>query len=161
MSEQAAETTLGMAQASTMLSSPQPVEAEHHSLDEDGVLPALLENAPLLPSPPPHSQDADHLNQTKPVAGFWLGFSPNLKYCIALELLCEFSTMILTVPMVSLLEQAICQRYYHNAHWTGSLDSDICGVPQIQRTLAQVRGWKAFFDTLSGMIPQQEVNCKA
>ena len=66
--------------------------------------------------------------------------------------------MILTVPMVSLLEQAICQRYYHPGRWTGSLHSDACKVPAIQRNLAQVRGWKAFFDTLSGMYPHQEEN---
>lgn len=55
--------------------------------------------------------------------------------------------MILTVPMVSLLEQAICIRYYH-----GDIPNpDLCKIPPIQRTLAEIRGWTAFFETLAGI----------
>lgn len=113
------------------------------------------ENALLLPSPSSDGEPADELDirSTKALGRFETGFSPNFWYCIMLELMCEFSTMILAVPMVSLLEQAICQRYYHHDNWTGSFDSDMCKVPAIQRSLAQVRGWKAFFDTLSGRHP--------
>lgn len=80
-----------------------------------------------------------------------LGLTQAFWWCIVLELLCEFSVMILHVPMVSLLEQAICHRNFPQDQWA-TLSPDVCKVASVQRSLAEVRGWKAFFDTLSAVI---------
>lgn len=55
--------------------------------------------------------------------------------------------MIMTVPMVSVLEQAVCVRYYH-----GDIPNpNGCKIPPIQQTLAEIRGWTASFETFAGM----------
>jgi hypothetical protein len=54
--------------------------------------------------------------------------------------------MIMTVPVVTALEQAIC---FH--HYQGAIPSPgHCKNQSIQQTLSEVRGWEAFFDTLVG-----------
>ncbi|CVK99414.1 uncharacterized protein FMAN_02256 [Fusarium mangiferae] len=53
--------------------------------------------------------------------------------------------MILTVPMVSALEHAICARHYHDNIPT----SELCKAPVIQRKLSEIRGWAASFETFS------------
>ncbi|KIW29217.1 uncharacterized protein PV07_05044 [Cladophialophora immunda] len=106
------------------------------------------EDAPLLSSQPPATTSDPKNENPHPILDIWLSFSPSFKYCIALELLCELAMMILTVPMVSLLEQAICTRYYH-----GDISNpDLCKIAPIQRTLAEVRGWTASFETLAAII---------
>lgn len=106
------------------------------------------EDAPLLGSRPLADSEINGQNSRKlhPIPDIWLDFSPSFKYCIALELLCELAVMIITVPMVSVLEQGVCLRYYR-----GDIPSpEHCKILPIQRTLAEVRGWVASFETLAG-----------
>ncbi|KAK2603984.1 hypothetical protein QQS21_003820 [Conoideocrella luteorostrata] len=106
------------------------------------------EDTPLLRSQPSTSVEVQNSRKPHPILGIWLGFSPSFKYCIGLELLCELAMMITTVPMVSVLEQAVCIRYYH-----GDLPNpDLCKISPIQQTLAEVRGWMASFETLAAII---------
>ena len=84
----------------------------------------------------------------------WL--SKLARYCLLIEFLTEFSNNVLTVPLVSLIESAICENYYHEHDQIarsslGSVDEALCKIPEIQGELAKLRGWKAFFETLSGM----------
>ena len=86
----------------------------------------------------------------------WL--SKLARYCLLIEFLTEFSNNVLTVPLVSLIERAICENYYHEHDQIarsslGSVDEALCKIPEIQGELAKLRGWKAFFETLSGMAP--------
>ena len=88
--------------------------------------------------------------------GLWL--SKLARYCLLIEFLTELSNNVLTVPLVSLLERAICENYYHGHDRItlsnlGSVDEALCKIPAIQGELAKLRGWKAFFETLSGMRP--------
>ncbi|KAF9765340.1 hypothetical protein IL306_002428 [Fusarium sp. DS 682] len=56
--------------------------------------------------------------------------------------------MILTVPMVSALEHAVCIRHHH-----GTIPSDdLCKAPSVQRSLAEIRGWAASFETFSAIV---------
>ncbi|KAF5611512.1 DNA mismatch repair MSH4 [Fusarium subglutinans] len=50
--------------------------------------------------------------------------------------------------MVSALEYAPCVRHYHDEIPT----SELCKVPSIQRSLAEIRGWAASFETFSAII---------
>ena len=89
----------------------------------------------------------------------WL--SSLARYCLLIEFLTELSNNVLTVPIVSLLERAICENYYHEHDQIalsslGSVDEALCKIPEIQAELAKLRGWKAFFETLSGM-PQAPI----
>lgn len=86
----------------------------------------------------------------------WL--SKLARYCLLIEFLTELSNNVLTVPLVSLLERAICEDYYHEHDQIalsslGPVDEALCKIPEIQGALAKLRGWKAFFETLSGMHP--------
>ena len=89
----------------------------------------------------------------------WL--SQLARYCLLIEFLTEFSNNVLTVPLVSLLERVICENYYHEHDQIAlgslrSVDEALCKIPEIQGELAKLRGWKAFFETLSGM-PQAPI----
>lgn len=82
------------------------------------------------------------------------------KYCLLLEFLVEFSNNVLTVPIISLFENAICETYYHGHSqnvlgMSKSIDESLCKIPPVQAELATLRGWKAFFETISGMLNVQ------
>ncbi|KAI1740716.1 major facilitator superfamily domain-containing protein [Xylaria scruposa] len=106
------------------------------------------EAAPLLEQRQPTSDRNQSNWKLFSILNVWSGFSPSFKYCIALELLCELAVMIITVPMVSVLEQAVCFRYYHG----DITNPELCKVLPIQRTLAEVRGWTGFFETLAAIF---------
>lgn len=113
------------------------------------------EDAPLLGSRPRADAvvDDQHHRQPHPILHIWLDFSPRFKYCILLELLCELSVMIITVPMVSVLEQGVCMRYHH-----GDIPNpDLCKILPVQQILAEVRGWMALFETLAGTAHRYSV----
>ena len=86
----------------------------------------------------------------------WL--SKLARYCLLIEFLTEFSNNVLTVPLVSLIERAVCENYYHEHDQIalsslGPVDEVLCKIPEIQGEIAKLRGWKAFFETLAGMAP--------
>ncbi|KAI1391824.1 uncharacterized protein F4822DRAFT_106113 [Hypoxylon trugodes] len=106
------------------------------------------ENEPLLDSVPPTTVGVRNDRRLYQIANIWLGFSPGFKYCIALELICELAVMITTVPMVSVLENAVCFEYYG-----GNIpQSDLCKIPPVQKILAEVRGWMASFETIAAIL---------
>ena len=85
-------------------------------------------------------------------------FSPISKitlYCMALHFLLAFFEMVLSAPLLSLFEQSLCVSYYatHDPSiigHSGSVPEALCKLPEIQRDLATVRGWKSLFDTIPG-----------
>ena len=77
------------------------------------------------------------------------------KFCLLLDFLVEFSNSLLTVPVLSLLENAVCETYYraHDQnvfHVSGSNNETLCKIAPVQAEVATLRGWKAFFETISG-----------
>ena len=58
------------------------------------------------------------------------------------------------VPLIKLLEQAICNRYYAIDELvdaaTGPISEGMCKIPAIQDELASIVGWKFSFDALPG-----------
>lgn len=79
-----------------------------------------------------------------------------VKYCLLLCFLIELSNNVLTVPFISLFERAICETYYqtHDSNISGPrrpIKEEECKIAPIQGELAKLRGWKAFFETISGM----------
>ncbi|KAF5530150.1 major facilitator superfamily transporter [Fusarium mexicanum] len=106
------------------------------------------DDEPLLGSRPSTAADCLITQRPQLVPDSWSGSSSSFKYYIGLELLCELAMMILTVPMVSALEYAICVRHYHDEIPT----SELCKAPSIQRSLAEIRGWAASFETFSAII---------
>ncbi|KAK4452014.1 hypothetical protein QBC34DRAFT_456941 [Podospora aff. communis PSN243] len=107
------------------------------------------ENAPLLGSTG-QSNGQDPPRNPHPIRDmFWPEFSPSFKYCIALELLCELAVMVITVPMVSVLERGVCLRYYPHGGIPGP---EHCKILPIQQTLAEIRGWMASFETLAAIL---------
>ncbi|CAG9942013.1 unnamed protein product [Clonostachys rosea f. rosea IK726] len=106
------------------------------------------EDAPLLSSQPSTATPVQDRRKPNAILDIWLGFSPYFKYCIGLELLSELAMMIITVPMVSILEHSLCMRHYH-----GEIpDADACKIPPIQQSLAEVRGWTASFETIAAIL---------
>ena len=81
------------------------------------------------------------------------------KYCLLLEFLLELSSNVMTVPFISIFEQALCQAHFQVHGQDGFakptlVDEVSCKIPSIQSELASLRGWKAFFETLSGKSPR-------
>lgn len=84
------------------------------------------------------------------------GFHTTFKYCLLLEFFVDFAEIVLTVPLLSLLQWAICVRHYRDSGDPigldgGSFDQDLCMIVPVQRSLARLRGGKAFFETVAGM----------
>ncbi|KAL9068134.1 MAG: hypothetical protein Q9161_006378 [Pseudevernia consocians] len=79
------------------------------------------------------------------------------KYCLTLWFLVELSGNVLMVPLISLFEKAICETYYHTHgsllldHWS-PVDEGSCKIAPIQRELAKLRGWKAFFENIAAIL---------
>jgi len=72
-----------------------------------------------------------------------------VNFCLA------FHEMILVAPYLSLFERALCKSYYTTADPSligraGWVSERYCKIPEVQRELAIIRGWKSFFDTLPG-----------
>lgn len=116
-------------------------ECSFHTLNMD------QEDAPLLSSQPSTATQVQDRRKPNAILDIWLGFSPYFKYCIGLKLLCELAMMIITVPMVSILEHSLCVHHYH-----GEIPAaDACKIPPIQQSLAEVRGGTASFETIAFM----------
>ena len=81
------------------------------------------------------------------------GFSPATYYCFALTFLLEMSNVLLTVPLITLFEQAICQTHYGPQQLSlglATMGEDPCKAAPIQSELALLRGWQASFNGISG-----------
>jgi hypothetical protein len=69
-------------------------------------------------------------------------------YFMAIHFLLAFCEMILVAPLIKLFEQSLCLTHYNFPG--GGVEEGLCKVPEIQRPLATIRGWKAMFDTIPG-----------
>ena len=70
----------------------------------------------------------------------------------ALYITFGFATLLLEVPLVALLERAICYRHFQVADSAREpLGEGACKVSEVQDVLSQMVGWKMFFDALPGM----------
>lgn len=95
---------------------------------------------------------------------FHFRLSKLAKYCLLLEFLLELSNNILTVPLISLFERAICEAYFGDqdpniSNALSHIDEASCKIPYIQSELAKLRGWKGFFETLSGTFLELSFPC--
>lgn len=114
---------------------------------------ALEEEAPLL-----HDEagsDRNHDRETR--AQTTHSLSTVVFYFMAMHFLLAFCEMILVAPLIKLFEESLCLSHYDFP--TGGVEESLCKIPQIQRPLATIRGWKAMFDTLPG-IPTLSVITK-
>ncbi|GJN70288.1 hypothetical protein PLICBS_004342 [Purpureocillium lilacinum] len=58
-------------------------------------------------------------------------------------------------PQTQLFEDIACRKYYSLANRVHVLDAggkDLCKIPEVQDTVAQLFGWQAFFDGLPGLL---------
>ncbi|KAI0199456.1 MFS general substrate transporter [Astrocystis sublimbata] len=79
--------------------------------------------------------------------------SRNTYFCLALTFLLEMSNVMLTVPLLSILERAICQDYYTSQQISQSfMMSDKCKIPAVQSELAMLRGWQGFLNGLASLV---------
>jgi hypothetical protein len=73
--------------------------------------------------------------------------------CLLLNFLTEMFDMIVIVPELALFERSLCNSYYAS-RWVGTADLRVhliapsCKIEPIQKELAILRGWKAFFDAV-------------
>jgi hypothetical protein len=87
------------------------------------------------------SRDHDALKSAK-------SFSAAVLYFMAIHFLLAFCEMILVAPLIKLFEESLCLAHYDFP--SGGVEESLCKIPEIQRPLATIRGWKAMFDTLPG-----------
>jgi hypothetical protein len=71
-----------------------------------------------------------------------------VSYFMVIHFLLAFCEMILVAPLIKLFEESLCLNYYQFPN--GGVEEHLCKIPEIQRPLATIRGWKAMFDTLPG-----------
>lgn len=69
-------------------------------------------------------------------------------YFMVIHFLLAFCEMILVAPLIKLFEESLCLTHYNFP--IGGVGESLCKVPEVQRPLATIRGWKSMFDTLPG-----------
>jgi hypothetical protein len=59
---------------------------------------------------------------------------------------------LVEVPLVRLVEQAICNQHFHAASLSPPhrIDESDCKIPDVQSVLVYVIGWKLSFDAMPG-----------
>jgi hypothetical protein len=77
-------------------------------------------------------------------------YSSVVLYFMAIHFLLAFSEMTLVAPLIKLFEESLCLTHYKFP--SGGIDETLCKIPDVQRPLATIRGWKAMFDTLPGRL---------
>lgn len=104
---------------------------------------SLDEAAPLLE----HSPNGLPTAQTA-VPNEAIQLSSNVLWFMAIHFLLAFCEIILVAPLIKLFEASLCLSHY--GFPSGGVEESLCKIPDIQRPLATVRGWKALFDTIPG-----------
>lgn len=77
-------------------------------------------------------------------------------YFMAIHFLLAFAEIILVAPLIRLFENSLCLSYY--GFPDGGVAEALCKIPDIQKPLATIRGWKSMFDTLPGLKPDRILN---
>lgn len=110
-----------------------------------------LDRAPLLSKIQSHedgshpsdgSLDSDR-NITTP-------FSVLVFYFMAINFLLAFGEHIIVAPLIKLFENSLCLSHYGFPE--GALNPELCQIIEVQRPLAQIRGWKSMFDVIPGKL---------
>ena len=70
-------------------------------------------------------------------------------YFMTIHFLLAFCEIILVAPLIKLYENSLCLSYFDFP--TGGVEESLCKIPEIQRPLATIRGWKSMFDTIPGI----------
>ncbi|KUJ06787.1 uncharacterized protein LY89DRAFT_602527 [Mollisia scopiformis] len=77
-------------------------------------------------------------------------FSHVVLYFIAIHFLLAFCEMILVAPLIKLFENLLCLTFYDFP--IAGVEEILCKVPEIQRPLATIRGWKSSFDMIAVLL---------
>ena len=102
---------------------------------------------PLLNGQPKRTNDAQEnqeniLNRAKPLTTI-------VFYFMTIHFLLAFCEIILVAPLIRLFENSLCLSHFDFP--VGGIDESLCKIPEIQRPLATIRGWKSMFDTIPGI----------
>lgn len=81
-------------------------------------------------------------------------FSTLVFYFMAINFLLAFGEHIIVAPLIKLFENSLCLSHY--GFPDGALNPELCQIIEVQRPLAQIRGWKSMFDVIPGKLP---LNC--
>jgi hypothetical protein len=76
-------------------------------------------------------------------------------YFMTIHFLLAFCEIILVAPLIRLFENSLCLSHFDFP--LGGIDESLCKIPEIQRPLATIRGWKSMFDTIPGIRILSEV----
>jgi hypothetical protein len=76
-------------------------------------------------------------------------------YFMTIHFLLAFCEIILVAPLIRLFENSLCLSHFDFP--VGGIDESLCKIPEIQRPLATIRGWKSMFDTIPGIRILSEV----
>jgi hypothetical protein len=103
-------------------------------------------NIPLLHDRPGSSGEARNdqesiLKRAKPLTSLVL-------YFMTIHFLLAFCEIILVAPLIKLFENSLCLSHFDFP--AGGVEESLCKIPEIQRPLATIRGWKSMFDTIPG-----------
>lgn len=76
-------------------------------------------------------------------------------YFMSIYFLLAFSELVPTAPLVKLFERSLCISYYTRHHPNivppgQEIPERLCKVPEIQASLATIRGWKSTLDMIPG-----------
>jgi hypothetical protein len=108
---------------------------------------------PLLNGQPPSIGDVQDsqeniLKRAKPLTTI-------VFYFMTIHFLLAFCEIILVAPLIRLFENSLCLSHFDFP--PGGIDESLCKIPEIQRPLATIRGWKSMFDTIPGIRILSEV----
>ena len=116
------------------------------------------ERQPLLPSDDEsqcqsETSQSNHWEWIQEAATFLK--DPILICTFCLQFCTYFAKHIIEVPLIRLLEEAICNKYYASNRGlvrdaSSSIDEGLCKIPPIQNKLATIVGLKFTFDALPG-----------
>lgn len=76
--------------------------------------------------------------------------SKTILYFMTIHFLLAFTEIILVAPLIRLFENSLCLRHY--GFPAGGVEEGLCKIPEVQRPLATIRGWKSMFDTLPVLL---------
>ncbi|PMD16503.1 MFS general substrate transporter [Hyaloscypha hepaticicola] len=71
-------------------------------------------------------------------------------YFMTIHFLLAFCEIILVAPLTRLFENSLCLSHFDFP--VGGIDESLCKIPEIQRPLATIRGWKSMFDTIPVLL---------
>jgi len=105
------------------------------------------EDEPLLSSNTLANPQHNHQHAVLPAAP---PLSTLILYFMAIHFLLAFAEIILVAPLIRLFENSLCLTHY--GFPDGGVAEALCKIPEIQRPLATIRGWKAMFDTIPVLL---------